>query len=310
MRKQFLFRQPNIVSLYSGWGGGDLGFHQAKYLTKLAVDFDKHSRECFKLNFPGVDVQGWDLSRLSGKLLLQYLGMAALGIDVLLMSPSCQGISAAGKCDPFDERNLLFLKSIRNIVPHAQPKTFIIENVDNLLYGDMRVFYDMVIDELNKLDDYEVDVRVLNSLHYHTPQCRNRVIIMGVHKSLGLMPSYPDADTANISKLRIEEVLPEIDGLLYGYGFGKFKARDEFANTITKTRNLMALVNNEPVKLTTRQILKLAGYPDDWKTIGSDEKIWNRVGNSIMPPLAFALANHMDNTFFNPQMVQLNKLVA
>jgi len=310
MKKQLLFGRPNVVSLYSGWGGGDLGFHQAKYITKLAVDFDKHSRECFKLNFPGVDVKGWDISRLNGRLLLQYLGMAALAIDVLLMSPSCQGISAAGKCDPFDERNLLFLKSIRNIIPQAQPKTFIIENVDNLLYGDMRVFFDMVMDELNKLDDYVVDVKVLNSLHYGTPQSRNRVIIMGVHKSLGLLPSYPEPDTANISSLRIEKVLPEIDGLLYGYGFNKLKTRDEFANTITKTRNLMALVNNKAEKLSTRQILKLAGYPDDWKTTGSDEQIWNRVGNSIMPRLSFALAIHMDVTFFNPQTAQGSKLVA
>jgi len=310
MKKQFLFRQPNVVSLYSGWGGGDLGFHQANYKTLLAVDFDKHSRESFKLNFPGVDVKGWDLSRLNGRLLLQYLGMTALTIHVLLMSPSCQGISAAGKCDPFDERNLLFLKSIRNIIPQAQPQTFIIENVDNLLYGDMRVFFDMVMDELNKLDDYEVDVRVLNSLHYHTPQSRNRVIIMGVHKSLRLKPSYPEADTANISKLRIEEVLPEIDGLLYGYGFNKLKTKDEFANTITKTRNLMALVNNKAEKLTTSQILKLAGYPADWKVTGSAEQIWNRVGNSIMPPMAYAIAGHMDDVFFNPQQAHASKLVA
>ena len=310
MKKQFLFRQPNVVSLYSGWGGGDLGFHQAGFKTLLAVDNDKHARQCFRLNFPGVDVQGWDISKLSGKLLLQHLVMSALAIDVLLMSPSCTGISAAGLLDPFNVINLLFLKSIKNIIPQAQPKTFIIENVDNLLCGDMRVFYGMVLDELNKLDDYTYDVRVLNSLHYHTPQCRNRVIIMGVHKSLGLEPSYPVPDTANISKLRIEEVLPEIDGLLYGYDFCKFKARDEFANTITKTRNLMALVNNEKVKLTTPQILKLAGYPDDWKTIGSDEKIWNRVGNSIMPPMAYAIATQMDTTFFNPQMAQVNKMVA
>jgi DNA (cytosine-5)-methyltransferase 1 len=309
MKKQYLFRRPNVVSLFSGWGGGDLGFHQALYETLLAVDFDKHSRKCFKLNFPGVDVQGWDISKLTGNLLLQYLGMMALTIDVLLMSPSCQGISLAGLLDPFDERNLLFLKSIRNIIPQAQPKTFIIENVDNLLHGSMRVFYSMVIEELNKLTDYVYEVRVLNALHYNTPQSRNRVIIMGVHKSLALAPSYPEPNMAGVTNLTIEKVLPEIDGLLYGYGFDKLKGKDEFANTITKTCNLRAYVNNEKVKLTIPQILKLAGYPPDWKYTGGYNDVWARVGNSIMPPLAYALAMHMNSAYFNQGIVE-TKLVA
>lgn len=291
--------RPNVVSLYSGWGGGDLGFHKAGFKTLLAVDFDKHARDCFKLNFPKVDVRGWNISVLTGSLLLEYLKMAALAIDVLLMSPSCQGISIAGKEDPFDERNLLFLKSIKNIIPLAQPKTFVIENVDNLLYGDMRVFYQLVLEELNMLSDYVYDVRVMNSLHYGTPQSRDRVIIQGVHKSLGKEPVFPDAATANLDSLRLQNVLPEIDGLLYGYGFDKLKGRDEFANTITKTVNLRAKIGEEIKKLTLEQILTLSGYPKGWKYTGSYDQVWARVGNSIMPPLMQAIANTMMQAYFS-----------
>jgi len=120
-----------------------------------------------------------------------------------------------------------------------------------------------------------------------------------VHKSLGLAASYPDPNTSNLDILRIEEVLPEVDGILYGYDYDKLKGRDEFANTITKTPNLMAKVGNEKVKLTIPQLLKLAGYPQNWKYTGSYDQVWGRIGNSIMPPLSYAIADNMNLKYFN-----------
>jgi len=286
-------KRNTVVDQYCGWGGGALGFHNAGFECLLAVDYDKHPRKCFKLNFPGVPVKGWDLLRLTGSVLREYLKLQPLDLDVLMMSPSCQGISKAGKMDPYDLRNIMFLHSIKNGIPGVMPKVFVIENVANLDEGRMQVFGDMVKGELDKLHDYVWDVRKMNALHFSTPSDRERMIFVGVHKSLSKDATFPEPQTPTATGLRIQDVLPEIDGLMYGYGFTKFKAPDEFANTVTKTVNLKAYVNHETVKLTIPQVLKLCGYPADWKYSGNYDQVWGRAGNSVMPRLSEAIAIHL-----------------
>lgn len=285
--------RPKLISVYSGWGGGDWGFHKAGFDTLLAVDNDKHSRKCFQMNFPGVNIQGWDLKRITGKLIMEYLGIKMLDTDVLLMSPPCTDASRAGKCNPFGELNVLMLRCFRWLVKEIKPKVFVFENVDNLPCGRMHVLYQMLCREIAALDEYHVGKAVLNSLHYNTPSSRNRLIIIGVHKSVGKIPSRPDATTSDYEKLTIRGALPHVEGILYGYDFDKFKPNNEFANTITKTPNIMFQVNGEIRFPTTPELLTLTGYPPDWKYEGSDTQLWNRIGNSFMPQLSYAIAKHI-----------------
>lgn len=43
--------KPTVISLFAGCGGSSLGYHMAGYEELLAIDFDKHAVEVFKLNF-------------------------------------------------------------------------------------------------------------------------------------------------------------------------------------------------------------------------------------------------------------------
>ena len=46
--------KPTVISTFAGVGGSSLGYRWAGYRELLAVDFDAHAAECFRLNFPGV----------------------------------------------------------------------------------------------------------------------------------------------------------------------------------------------------------------------------------------------------------------
>jgi len=138
--------QFNNASLFSGWGGGDSGFHKAGFDTLLGVDNDKHSRECFKLNFPLADVQAWDLSKVKAAFILHHLGLTQLALDSLVISAPCTGISKAGKGDPYNKLNILYLRSITHFIPGLKPCMFLMENVP--MEGDMRVFYS-IVEKLN-----------------------------------------------------------------------------------------------------------------------------------------------------------------
>ena len=47
-----MVRTMRLISLFSGAGGLDLGFHNAGFHTVVANDFDKKICPTFKANFP------------------------------------------------------------------------------------------------------------------------------------------------------------------------------------------------------------------------------------------------------------------
>lgn len=282
-----------MLSLFCGWGGGDRGLHDAGFFTPWAVDFERHARECYKLNFPTTRIESWDLFKTRIEFIMQEFSIKQRQVDLLLLACPCQGVSGAGKGDPYDERNILFLRSLRHYIPAILPKTWVLENVEGLTEANMAPFYNLMQEELKTLEkDYIIVQRVLNTLDYGVPQSRNRFIIIAVHRSLGVEPSYPEPVYSELG-LRICDVLPYLDGIHYAYHKKKFKFRTEYCNTITKTPNIWAKESGKIREFRIDELLKLCAYPSDWKYTGSHGQVWNRIGNSIMPPFMRAIGEHI-----------------
>ena len=97
-----------MISLFAGCGGSSLGYSMAGYRELLAVEWDDHAVETFKLNFPDVPVWHGDIAELSVEECLRLAGLRPGQLDVLDGSPPCQGFSTAGKRKIDDGRNQLF----------------------------------------------------------------------------------------------------------------------------------------------------------------------------------------------------------
>lgn len=84
---------------------------------------------------PGTDhMWVWDVRKLTGKMLLDPLGMAPGDLDILHGSPPCQGFSTANKNrSSADPRNNLMLEYAR-LITELKPKTFTMEQVPNVLH--------------------------------------------------------------------------------------------------------------------------------------------------------------------------------
>ena len=52
-------------------------------------------------------------------------------------------------------------------------------------------------------------------------------------------------------------------------------------------------------KLTLKECYRLMGFPDDFKLIGTQSKLYNRVGNSIVVPMVEEIAKQVREQFFN-----------
>jgi DNA (cytosine-5)-methyltransferase 1 len=116
------------------------------------------------------------------------------GLDVLIATPPCQGISLANhKKTPTEiVRNSLILESIL-LTKKFQPKYFIYENVLGFLSsacsdsdGYDREVVDVIDRHLKK--SYSIEKFVFNLKHFSIPSSRTRTVVVGARKDLNIHP--------------------------------------------------------------------------------------------------------------------------
>jgi DNA (cytosine-5)-methyltransferase 1 len=171
-----------VISLFAGCGGSSLGYSMAGYRELLAVEWDDHAVETFKLNFPDVPVWHGDIAQLSVEECLKLTGLQPKELDVLDGSPPCQGFSTAGKRKMDDGRNQLFREYVR-LLQGLMPRVFVMENVSGMVKGKMKLIFAEIIREL-KASGYHVSARLMNAMYFGVPQSRQRMIFIGVREDL------------------------------------------------------------------------------------------------------------------------------
>lgn len=111
----------------------------------------------------------------------------ALGAEVVMATPPCQGMSTAGQQETDDERNKLICPVIE-IVKEIRPKYVFIENVPmfyntDILLGEERILIPNLIErELG--GEYQINKYVIDTKDYGVPQTRERAIMLLSRKDL------------------------------------------------------------------------------------------------------------------------------
>lgn len=181
IKKTFLKKEnPTLISTFAGTGGSSLGYKWANYKKLLAIEWDKHAVECFKLNFPEVSIWQKDITKVTSQEILDFCKLQIGELDIFDGSPPCQGFSTAGKRQVTDTRNNLFKHYFR-LIKEIQPKVFLMENVSGMIKGTMKGKFKEILTVL-KSDNYEVKCKLMNSMYYNVPQSRQRLIFIGVRK--------------------------------------------------------------------------------------------------------------------------------
>ena len=73
-----------------------------------------------------------DVRNLTGKKILETIGMELGEVDLVAGGPPCQGFSYSGQRDPNDDRNKLLFEYAR-LITEIQPKTMVMENVPGIV---------------------------------------------------------------------------------------------------------------------------------------------------------------------------------
>ena len=160
--------RPIAVDLFCGAGGFSVGFHQARWHVAAAVESDHVAMATYLANLgspatvvhehrdgkwqartaaeccAGLAGIGWishqpdqlpveqvylgDIRHLTGRQILDDLGLDIGEVSAVIGGPPCQGFSTAGRQDVMDPRNSLVFEFAR-LVLETQPRTFVLENV-------------------------------------------------------------------------------------------------------------------------------------------------------------------------------------
>lgn len=111
----------NVISLFSGCGGLDLGFERAGFSIPVANEFDKSIWTTFKINHPNTHLIEGDIRQVKVEEIVKYIDGEVVGI---IGGPPCQSWSEAGSLKGIsDARGQLFYDYIR-ILEAFKPKFF------------------------------------------------------------------------------------------------------------------------------------------------------------------------------------------
>jgi DNA (cytosine-5)-methyltransferase 1 len=174
-----------LISLFSGAGGLDRGFHRAGFRTVVANEFDPKICPTFRANFPNVNLIEGDIRNIPSDAFPNNV----VGI---IGGPPCQSWSEAGTLKGIeDARGQLFYEYIR-ILKTTQPLFFVAENVSGMLAQR----HSAAVNGILKMFDeagYDVNLKMLNANDYDVPEDRDRVFYIGFRKDLNIHDyEYPE----------------------------------------------------------------------------------------------------------------------
>lgn len=320
---------PNIVSLFSGCGGLDLGFEQRGYNTIWANDFRHEACESFRNHFGDVILEG-DIEQVD-----PYEEGAIPDCDLILGGFPCQDFSIIWKRPGLNgERGNLY-KSLLRFIDAKHPRAFVAENVKGLLTANKRKAIKQIIEDFQSLNPgYLIKPHLYNFADYGVPQFRERVLIVGIRLDTGFnfvhpQPMYgPGREnpyvTAGDALRGVEQVdfnnehlrvtartqhiidmIPEggnftaipKDSPYYVHGMISHVYRRIDRNEPSKT--IIAAGGGgtwgyhypEPRPLTNRERARIQSFPDDFVFFGSTTEVRRQIGNAVPPVGVHAVAD-------------------
>lgn len=211
------------ISLFANVGIAEAYLHEIGIDVIAANEIDPKRTAFYKHVYPDVNVIEGDIT---DSLIKDEIVTIAKkdGVELILATPPCQGMSTAGKMDKWDVRNTLICHAIE-VVKRIKPKYVFLENVPQQLTtkikyeGKIMFIPDYVKAELE--DEYIFnDDNVIEASDYGVPQYRERAIMLLVRRDIGKMWSFPEK-TGTITLEDAIGDLPSLDPEIYDVPYAK-----------------------------------------------------------------------------------------
>lgn len=306
--------KPTFIDLFCGIGGMRLAFEAADCDCVFSSDWDKHSQKTYEANFH--EKPEGDIRQVSSKQIPEH--------DILVGGFPCQPFSISGvtkknslgRPHGFEDKTqgTLFFEVAR-IIHDKQPAAFLLENVKNLTRHDKGRTFETILETLGGELEYDIHYRVLDAKGY-VPQHRERIFIVGFKhprafqwpKEPTARPRFRDILEANpndkyvLTKhlwtyLKNYAAKHKAAGNGFGYGLVDLNGHSRTLSARYHKDGSEILIprggRKNPRRLTPRECARLMGFPESFKIEVSDTQAYRQFGNSVVVPVASAVAKQL-----------------
>lgn len=320
----------NIISLFSGCGGLDLGFERAGFDIPVANEYDKTIWATFKANHPNTHLIEGDIRNIKESDFPDE-------VDGIIGGPPCQSWSEAGSLKGIeDARGQLFFDYIR-ILRDKQPKFFLAENVSGMLANRHSEAVKNILGMFEE-SGYDVTLTLVNAKDYGVAEERKRVFYIGFRKDLCIDFKFPKGSTEDDDKkITLRDIIWDLQDTAvpaleknhrnpdavnnneyftgaYSTIFmsrNRVKSWDEQAYTVQASGRQCQLHPQAPKmvkfdkndcrfvegkedlyrRMTVREVARVQGFPDDFKFIyEAVNDGYKMIGNAVPVNLAYEIA--------------------
>lgn len=175
----------DILSLFSGIGGLDLGAHIAGFSIRAAVDADEDALACFSAALGALTIAG-KIEDLEPESVIRTSGLSSNSEALLISGPPCTGFSHAGFWIEGKRKGkdgqVNRIADFLTYVERLRPRAFLLENVPGLLFRNYKHIFEGFIKRVNGLG-YATSYEILNAADYGVPQARRRLFVVGIRGS-------------------------------------------------------------------------------------------------------------------------------
>jgi DNA (cytosine-5)-methyltransferase 1 len=291
------------IDLFAGIGGIRLGFGKYGCQTVFASEWDQAAQTVYEANF-GERPFG-DINLIAPTEIPDH--------DILLAGFPCQPFSIAGKGLGFaDTRGTLFF-NIETILAAKRPQAFLLENVRRLKTHNRGQTFSVILDRLKSLG-YTVYDQILNSLDFGVPQKRERIYIVGFQEKLNfnfpqplgyykplkkvlepddrVPPSYFLSPHLQEKRRKYLKETPPFPSIWHENISGNVSALP-YSCALRAGGSYNYLIVNGVRRLTEREMLRLQGFPEEFRIPVPYSQVRKVAGNSVTVPVIEAIAQQM-----------------
>lgn len=328
--------KPKVISLFSGCGGLDLGFHLEGYDVAWSNEFNKWAADTYERNFNGASVDRRSILDID-----PYKDKKIPESDLIIGGFPCQDFSIIWKRPGLNgSRGSLYQEFLR-FIDAKKPKAFVAENVKGILSANGGKAIQQIISDFEAIEPgYTLSIKLYNFADYGVPQFRERVLIVGIRNDTGFDFEHPlptHGPKARKNYFTAGEALKGADGIAHNNEHMKILPRTiEILSKIPEGGNFTDIPvddphyvkgmishvyrrihRSEPAKtliaaggggtwgyhypepraLTNRERARLQSFPDWFVFTGSFGEIRRQIGNAVPPEGVRLLARKLKMLF-------------
>ena len=293
----------DFIDLFAGIGGLRIPYEKLGGTCVFSSEWDKHAQQTYAHYFG--ETPAGDITKINTADIPDH--------DILLAGFPCQPFSIIGDKQGFeDARGTLFF-DIARILKKKKPSAFLLENVKQLLTHDKGQTFAVIQEQLSRLG-YTTYHKVLNALDFGLPQKRERIFIVGFREPIAFV--FPKPIGAYIPLSEILEPDEDVEPSLFASARIQQSRREKckgtpffpsiwhenkggnisvlpFSCALRAGASYNYLLVNGVRRPSGKELLRLQGFPEDFKIVGKMMQIRKQIGNSVAIPVVHAIAEKM-----------------